>query len=116
MFTYQHELVDPNLTLRSVHLFHVCYFGSGKTSHDMHLSVNRRKQVFVHCFLPFTVFHCIPFIPYCLGHQRWLREEALADIVAVEMVDLPVSESQARMEEEFGDTNSQFYTVRHFIC
>ncbi|KAF5394073.1 hypothetical protein PHET_12275 [Paragonimus heterotremus] len=36
---------------------------------------------------------------------QWIREEALADIVAVELVDLPVSESQARMEEEFGHTH-----------
>ncbi|THD20530.1 ER membrane protein complex subunit 1 [Fasciola hepatica] len=45
------------------------------------------------------------------GHQRWLREEALADIVAVEMVDLPVSESQARMEEEFGHANSNIFEM-----
>ncbi|KAA3672939.1 uncharacterized protein DEA37_0004861 [Paragonimus westermani] len=39
------------------------------------------------------------------GKLQWIREEALADIVAVELVDLPVSESQARMEEEFGHTH-----------
>ena len=32
----------------------------------------------------------------------WRREEALASILAVQMVDLPVSESQAKFEDEFG--------------
>ncbi|CAL8071729.1 unnamed protein product [Calicophoron daubneyi] len=40
------------------------------------------------------------------GQQQWLREEALASIIGVEVVDLPVSDSQAKMEEEFGHTNN----------
>ncbi len=32
----------------------------------------------------------------------WTREEALSSILSVEMVDLPVSQIQAKMEEEFG--------------
>ncbi|VDP66850.1 unnamed protein product [Schistosoma mattheei] len=35
------------------------------------------------------------------GKQQWIREEALANIVAVEVIDLPVSEFQAKIEEEF---------------
>ncbi|KAI1711888.1 PQQ-like domain-containing protein [Ditylenchus destructor] len=33
---------------------------------------------------------------------EWVRFEALASISAVEMIDLPLSESQARIESEFG--------------
>ncbi|CAL1543686.1 unnamed protein product [Lymnaea stagnalis] len=33
---------------------------------------------------------------------HWRREEALAYILAVQMVDLPVSENQAKFEDEFG--------------
>lgn len=32
----------------------------------------------------------------------WSREEALASILSVEMVDLPVSQIMAKMEDEFG--------------
>ncbi|TGZ65078.1 hypothetical protein CRM22_006038 [Opisthorchis felineus] len=45
------------------------------------------------------------------GQQQWLRDESLADIVAVEMVDLPVSESQAKMEEEFGHSTSNIFEM-----
>ncbi|CAH8825216.1 unnamed protein product [Trichobilharzia szidati] len=40
------------------------------------------------------------------GKQQWIREEALANIVAVEVVDLPVSEFQAKIEEEFSHTSN----------
>ena len=36
------------------------------------------------------------------GAISWTREEALSNIRSVEMVDLPVSENQAKMEDEFG--------------
>ena len=34
--------------------------------------------------------------------MAWAREEALASIVSGEMVDLPVSQIQQEMEDEFG--------------
>ncbi|CAI2722726.1 unnamed protein product [Schistosoma spindalis] len=40
------------------------------------------------------------------GKQQWIREEALANIVAVEVIDLPVSEFQAKIEEEFNHANN----------
>ena len=40
------------------------------------------------------------FIPS--GRLAWTREEALASIVSVETVDLPVSPILAKMEDEFG--------------
>ena len=36
------------------------------------------------------------------GKAPWRREEALAYILAVEVVDLPVSENEAKFEDEFG--------------
>ena len=39
------------------------------------------------------------------GRLAWSREEALAHVLAVEMVDLPVAPSLANMEEEFGSTS-----------
>lgn len=40
--------------------------------------------------------------------MSWLREEALASVLAVEMVDLPVSENQAKYEDEFGAQQGEF--------
>ena len=40
------------------------------------------------------------------GKVMWSREEALSTIASMEMVDLPVSEVEAKMEEEFGSKKS----------
>ncbi|XP_041378601.1 ER membrane protein complex subunit 1-like [Gigantopelta aegis] len=52
-------------------------------------------------------------IHYKSGKSWWHREESLAYISAVEMVDLPVSENQAKFEDEFGsregDVAAMFY-------
>ena len=50
---------------------------------------------------------------YCLffkGKSSWTREEALSSILAVEMVDLPVSHLQAQMEDEFGSNKGKCQT------
>lgn len=39
---------------------------------------------------------------FVLGRHLWLREESLSTILSAEMIDLPLSENQAKMEEEFG--------------
>lgn len=36
------------------------------------------------------------------GQITWSREESLASALSVEMVDLPVSETEAQFEDEFG--------------
>ncbi|KAL5013663.1 hypothetical protein ScPMuIL_007933 [Solemya velum] len=41
----------------------------------------------------------------------WVREEALSHILAAEMVDLPVSENQAKFEEEFGSQEDDIITM-----
>ena len=51
------------------------------------------------------------------GKIAWRREESVACSVAVEMVDLPVSENQAKFEDEFGshegiDTVQFLYFLR----
>lgn len=40
--------------------------------------------------------HCFP------GRVMWIREEALSDVVTMEMVDLPLTGTQAELEGEFG--------------
>ena len=42
------------------------------------------------------------------GKSWWRREESLAYISAVEMVDLPVSENQAKFEDEFGSREGRY--------
>lgn len=41
--------------------------------------------------------------------SEWVREEALARISAVEMVDLPLSELQQMIEDEFEEGGQQFF-------
>lgn len=36
------------------------------------------------------------------GRVMWTREEALSDVVTMEMVDLPLTGTQAELEGEFG--------------
>ncbi|KAL7057175.1 hypothetical protein AAHC03_019459 [Spirometra sp. Aus1] len=45
------------------------------------------------------------------GNRVWLREESLAHITAVEMLDLPVSPQQATMEDEFGNVNAGIFQL-----
>lgn len=37
----------------------------------------------------------------------WSREEALSSILSVELVELPVSQIMAKMEDEFGANDGQ---------
>ncbi|KAL8578229.1 hypothetical protein ACOMHN_040990 [Nucella lapillus] len=45
------------------------------------------------------------------GKAPWHREEALAYIVGVEMVDLPVSENEAKFEDEFGSSRDDIFAM-----
>ncbi|KAK7496801.1 hypothetical protein BaRGS_00012010 [Batillaria attramentaria] len=45
------------------------------------------------------------------GKSPWRREEALAYMVAVEMVDLPVSENEAKFEDEFGSSKDDILAM-----
>lgn len=44
------------------------------------------------------------FLYVCViaGRVVWSREEALADVITMEMVDLPLTGTQAELEGEFG--------------
>ncbi|XP_071489388.1 ER membrane protein complex subunit 1-like [Diadema antillarum] len=49
-------------------------------------------------------------ISFIVGSEEevmWLRDESLADTVSVELVDLPVSDTEARFEDEFGGKNGE---------
>lgn len=39
---------------------------------------------------------------FLLGKVVWSREESLAEVVSLEMVDLPLTGAQAELEGEFG--------------
>lgn len=41
-------------------------------------------------------------VPCFPGRTMWTREEALSDVVTMEMVDLPLTGTQAELEGEFG--------------
>lgn len=45
----------------------------------------------------------------CAGRVVWTREEALADVVTMEMVDLPLTGTQAELEGEFGKKAGNIY-------
>lgn len=43
---------------------------------------------------------CILIFPYDAGKTKWVREEALASIVAIEMIDLPLADFEGSIESE----------------
>lgn len=43
------------------------------------------------------------------GKVKWIREESLADIGAIEMVDLPLSDSEGAIEKQLKSNNGMFY-------
>ncbi|CAH1784560.1 unnamed protein product [Owenia fusiformis] len=45
------------------------------------------------------------------GRSVWVREEALASVLSVEMVDLPVSEVQAKFDDEFGSSRDDIVAM-----
>lgn len=48
---------------------------------------------------------CSYFFP---GKVVWSREESLAEVVSLEMVDLPLTGAQAELEGEFGKKAGEF--------
>ena len=47
------------------------------------------------------LWHCLS------GKLSWSREEALSSILSIELVDLPVSQIMAKMEDEFGANDGE---------
>ncbi|XP_059616170.1 ER membrane protein complex subunit 1 isoform X2 [Phlebotomus argentipes] len=43
------------------------------------------------------------------GKVKWTREEALSHVVAVEMVDLPLSDDEGAIEDEFNSKDGDFF-------
>lgn len=68
---------------------------------EVHLSdVNVLELVSLHFILIFPIScPCFFFLP---GKVVWSREESLAEVVSLEMVDLPLTGAQAELEGEFG--------------
>lgn len=46
----------------------------------------------------------------------WTREEALSDVVTMEMVDLPLTGAQAELEGEFGKKAGKGHTYKCTRC
>lgn len=49
------------------------------------------------------------------GRVMWTREEALSDVVTMEMVDLPLTGTQAELEGEFGKKAGKCQTRTHKV-
>lgn len=45
------------------------------------------------------------------GRVMWTREEALSDVVTMEMVDLPLTGTQAELEGEFGKKAGKCFNI-----
>uniref|UniRef100_V5H5V3 ER membrane protein complex subunit 1 n=1 Tax=Ixodes ricinus TaxID=34613 RepID=V5H5V3_IXORI len=45
------------------------------------------------------------------GRLLWTREEALASVLAAQFIDLPLSETDAKIEQEFGDGNANLVSM-----
>lgn len=56
------------------------------------------KQKFAYCVRAYLLNQTL----FYAGRVVWSREEALADVVTMEMVDLPLTGTQAELEGEFG--------------
>ncbi|CAN8006002.1 unnamed protein product [Ixodes hexagonus] len=45
------------------------------------------------------------------GRLLWAREEALASVLTAQFIDLPLSETDAKIEQEFGDGNANLVSM-----
>jgi hypothetical protein len=53
---------------------------------------------------------------HCKQKVSWTNEEALAYVMSVEMIDFPVSENQAKFEEEFGSHKGIIKSLQILKC
>lgn len=67
----------------------IVYTHSGKEGWGCHVIINGGMDIY-------NSESCFP------GRVMWTREEALSDVVTMEMVDLPLTGTQAELEGEFG--------------
>ncbi|XP_055788673.1 ER membrane protein complex subunit 1-like isoform X2 [Salvelinus fontinalis] len=108
-------MTPKNETACAINLFSV---DSGRRLLDttvifsLDLNGGKPHKLYVHAFLKKddsvgyrvlvqTQDHALTFIQQP-GRVVWTREEALADVVTMEMVDLPLTGTQAELEGEFG--------------
>lgn len=67
-----------------------------------------RKDKGFACRLVVSTSHYSLLLAQHPGRILWTREEALSSIVTAEMIDLPVSDTDAAIEKEFDNKNSEF--------
>uniref|UniRef100_A0A915I3K1 Uncharacterized protein n=1 Tax=Romanomermis culicivorax TaxID=13658 RepID=A0A915I3K1_ROMCU len=58
-----------------------------------------------------SAFQSSYYLMQYLAHPLWIREEALSQILSVELVDLPLSEAQASVESEFSTLNQNVISM-----
>lgn len=50
------------------------------------------------------------------GKIKWIREESLADIAAIEMIDLPLSDSEGAIEKQLKSDNGMLKMFNISFC
>lgn len=58
---------------------------------------------------------CRTIISVLSGRVLWTREEALSDVLTMEMVDLPLTGTQAELEGEFGKKTGKCLTKAYSL-
>ena len=61
----------------------------------------------------YTYYRLLLFV--CTGKILWVREEALSQIVTVELLDLPASDTEVAIEKEFDSKESKSSIQRHLL-
>ncbi|CAH0723536.1 unnamed protein product, partial [Brenthis ino] len=89
--------IDPSMKIPEPELVEVMCTRTAKEQHACRLLVNGADDA-VHLMQQG-------------GRVLWTREEALANVVAVEFVDLPVSETEAALESEFDQKEGSVWSA-----
>lgn len=55
------------------------------------------------------------FLAHFLGKIKWIREESLSEIAAVEMVDLPLADSEGAIEKQLKSDNGRLNCQNRFV-
>lgn len=108
--------VLPDMTQKAVLADH------GEPAHAVVYLFNKKENELGYRVLLATTDHAVSLIQFP-GRIMWSREEALADVTAVDVVELPFSPSQQNFEtlqEEFGvhpnGNDNQKNFARIFLC
>lgn len=74
----------------------------------VYLFCQQRKEKNSICRYLISTSHDVVLLLQQPGKILWSREESLASILSVEMISLPVSDTDAAIEKEFNDKNCKY--------